>query len=520
MQEILNQVLGYVRSTWRYRWIVLIVAWIISLAGWAHVTQLPDQYRASAQVHVDTQSMLRPLLRGLAVDTNISQRVEFMTRTMLTGPNLEEVAREVDLHLQARDDSDMQRIVNRLRSGINISSTRQNDVYTISYTHGNPQHSYDVVQALINRFVEGALGDTRAGTDHAQRFLQQQIEEYEQRLTAAERRLADFRRDNAGLLPGEGGTYYSRLQQARNQMEETQQRLREAENRRNEIRRQIAGEEPTFGIMGGTRTSQATAAIDSRIQNLQSRLDELLLTYTERHPDVQSIRRTIEDLEEQREEEIMLARQSGPTPEQLDTNPVYQQMRMSLSNVEVEIASLSSRLQRQQETVENLQGMVNVIPEVEAELKRLDRDYNINQQQYNQLLQRRESAAISRRVEEGGDQVQFRVIEPARVPSSPSAPNRPAMFSASLVGGLAVGAGLAFLIGLLRPVFDNRRTLNSVTGFPVLGVVSQVSNARIKRRERIELAAFASFGGLLILTYFVVVAAGGIHLPIVERLLG
>ncbi|TVQ75436.1 MAG: hypothetical protein EA372_00100 [Chromatiaceae bacterium] len=245
-----------------------------------------------------------------------------------------------------------------------------------------------------------------------------------------------------------------------------------------------------------------------------------MLTYTERHPDVQSIRRTIEDLQEQREEEIMLARQSGPSAEQLDTNPVYQQMRMSLSNVEVEIASLGSRLQRQRETVENLQGMVNVIPEIEAELKRLDRDYNVNREQYEQLLRRRESAAISRSVEEGGEQVQFRVIEPARVPSSPSAPNRPAMFSASLVGGLAVGAGLAFLIGLLRPVYDNRRTLNSVTGFPVLGVVSQVSNARIKRRERIELVAFGSVGGLLILTYFAVVAAGGIHLPIVERLLG
>ncbi|ANB02191.1 XrtA system polysaccharide chain length determinant [Ectothiorhodospira sp. BSL-9] len=520
MQEILNQIMGYVRSTWRYRWIVLIVAWIVSLIGWAHVTQIPDQYRASAQVHVDTQSMLRPLLRGLAVDTNISQRVEFMTRTMLTGPNLEEVAREVDLHLQARTDADMQRIVSQLRSGINISSGRRNDVYTISYTHGSPQHAYDVVQALINRFVEGALGDTRAGTDHAQRFLDQQIAEYEERLTAAERRLADFRRQNVGMLPGDRGDYYGRLQRAQNQLETTQQQINELERRRDEIRRQLSGEGPSVGPLGGMRTSQATAAIDARIENLRTRLDELLLTYTERHPDVQSIRRTIDDLEKQREEELMLASQTGPTEDQLASNPYFQQLRSSLSNTEVELASLRSREQRQQSDLEELERLVNVIPDIEAELKRLDRDYNVNQQQYNQLLQRRESAAISRRVEEGGDQVQFRVIEPARVPSSPSAPNRPAMFSASLVGGLAVGAGLAFLIGLLRPVYDNRRTLNSVTGFPVLGVVSQVSNARIKRRERIELVAFGSVGGLLILTYFVVVAAGGIHLPIVERLLG
>ncbi|EHQ52294.1 polysaccharide chain length determinant protein [Ectothiorhodospira sp. PHS-1] len=512
--------MGYLRDIWRYRWVVLVVAWAVSMAGWLYVSQLPDQYRASAQVHVDTESMLRPLLRGLAVDTNVSQRVAFMTRTMLTGPNLEEVARATDLHLQAHTDADMQRIVGQLRSGISISAGRQDNVYTIAYTHGNPRHAYDVVQALLNRFVEGALGDTRTDTDVARRFLDQQIRELEQRLVSAERRLADFRRDNVGLLPGDRGNYYSRLQQAQSLLEETQLRLREAENRREEIRRQLIGEEPTFGIMGGTRTTQATAAIDARIQNLQARLDELLLTFTERHPDIQSIRRTIEDLQVQREEEVRLARQSGPSMEQLDTNPVYQQMRMTLSNADVEIASLRVRLQQHQSQVAELQRLVDIIPDIEAEMSRLDRDYNVNREQYEQLLRRRESAALSRSVEERGEQVQFRVIEPARVPSSPSAPNRPAMFSMALLAGLGIGGGLAFLIGQLRPVFDNRRSLNKVTGFPVLGTVSLLTSSKRRLRERIELISFAGVGGLLLVAYFAVVAAGGIHLSIVERLLG
>ncbi|MBK1672776.1 hypothetical protein CKO35_05565 [Ectothiorhodospira shaposhnikovii] len=520
MQEIISQILGYLRDIWRYRWVVLVVAWVVSMAGWLYVSQLPNQYRASAQVHVDTDSMLRPLLRGLAVDTNVSQRVAFMTRTMLTGPNLEEVARATDLHLQAHTDADMQRIIGQLRNGISISAGRQDNVYTIAYTHGNPRHAYDVVQALLNRFVEGALGDSRTDTDVARRFLDQQIREYEQRLAAAERRLADFRRDNVGLLPGDRGGYYSRLQQAQNLLEETQLRLREAENRREEIRRQLIGEEPTFGIMGGTRSTQATAAIDNRIQNLQARLDELLLSFTERHPDIQSIRRTIEDLQAQREEEVRLARQSGPSMEQLDTNPVYQQMRMTLSNADVEIASLRVRLQQHQGQVTELQRLVDIIPDIEAEMTRLDRDYSVNREQYEQLLRRRESAALSRSVEERGEQVQFRVIEPARVPSSPSAPNRPGMFSMALLAGLGIGGGLAFLIGQLRPVFDNRRSLNKITGFPVLGTVGLLTSSKRRLRERVELISFASMGGLLLVAYFTVVAVGGIHLSIVERLLG
>ncbi|SFM24016.1 polysaccharide chain length determinant protein, PEP-CTERM locus subfamily [Ectothiorhodospira mobilis] len=521
MQDILNQILGYVRDTWRYRWIILLIAWVVSLVGWAYATRLPDVYEASARVHVDTDSMLRPLLRGLAVDSNPGQRVAFMTRTMLTTPNLESVARATDLHLQARSDADMQRIVEQLRSSIRISAGGRNDnnIYSISYTHADPQRAYDVVQALLNRFVEGALGEFRSGTDQAQRFLEAQIQAYEQRLRAAEERLAEFRRENAGMLPDDRGDYYARLQAARNALEETRLKIREAVNRRDEIRRQLVGEAPTFGIMGGGGIS-ATAAIDARIRNLQERLDELLLTYTERHPDIQSIQRTIEDLEAQREETLRLARQSGPTAEQLNANPVYQQMRMSLSSVEVELASLRARERQQQAEVEELQRLVDVIPEIEAQLKRLNRDYEVNREQYQQLLRRREIANVSERLEEQGNQVQFRVIEPARVPSTPSAPNRPALFTLSSLGGIALGAGLAFLIGQLRPVFHNRRSLNSVTGFPVLGTVSRVTGPQVRMRERVELGAFTVGGLLLLGAYLAVLAAGGIHWSIAERLLG
>ncbi|OOG27244.1 hypothetical protein B1C78_03650 [Thioalkalivibrio denitrificans] len=523
MSEIFAQILAYIRGTWRYRWLALTVAWIVCIAGWMYVSQLPDQYRASARVHVDTDSMLRPLLRGLAVDTNITQRVNLMTRTLLTRPNLEQVARMTDMHLEAGTEAQMDAVINRLRSGISIQGTDRENLYTLSYRDRNPQRAHAVVQALQTIFVETALGDTRVDSDLAQRFIEQQIQEYEQRLEAAEQRLANFRRENVGLLPGERGDYYQRLQRAQNELEEAQFRLREARNRRDEVRRQLAGEEPTFGIMGGGRSQPATSALDSRIENLQTRLDEMLLTYTERHPDVNALRRTIEDLEAQKAEELALLAESGGgmAPEAgLQTNPVYQQMRMALSNAEVEVSSLQVRVQRHQEEVEQLQRMVDTIPQIEAELKRLDRDYNVNRENYEQLLRRREAATISQSVEDRGDQVQFRVVEPARVPTSPSAPNRPALFAGVLFLGLGAGAGLAFLVAQLRPVFDDRKLLNAITGFPVLGTVSLVRDARMRLKQRFEMVSFASVTGGLLAAYGLVTMLGGIHLQAVQRLLG
>jgi len=75
MHELIGLLQAAARSVWRQRWLVLLAAWIVSVAGWTYVTQIPDQYEAEARVHVDTQSILRPLLEGLAVEPDINQQV-------------------------------------------------------------------------------------------------------------------------------------------------------------------------------------------------------------------------------------------------------------------------------------------------------------------------------------------------------------------------------------------------------------------------------------------------------------
>ena len=102
MNEAVEQVLGYARGVWRRRMLVLIVAWLISLMGWVWVYLLENQYKAQARVYVDTQSLLRPLLSGLAVQPNVGQQVALMTRTLMSRPNLEKVARMTDLDLRAK----------------------------------------------------------------------------------------------------------------------------------------------------------------------------------------------------------------------------------------------------------------------------------------------------------------------------------------------------------------------------------------------------------------------------------
>ena len=233
---------------WRYRWLALAVAWGIAIAGWFAVYSLPDQYRAEARVYIDTKSVLKPLLQGLAVDTSVMSKVDMMTQALLSRPNLQKVAHETDLDLRAKTAKQRESMLDLLKHKIYIRGDRDN-VYTIAYTDRERSMSLRVVQTLLNNFVEDSLGANRVDTNVAQKFLDEQIHEYETRLTAAEQRLAQFKQANVGTMPGEGGDYYTRLQAALTKLQQIDSDLKVAEKRRSQLKKQLEGEEPAFGML-------------------------------------------------------------------------------------------------------------------------------------------------------------------------------------------------------------------------------------------------------------------------------
>ena len=537
MQDILDQVFGYIRGILHYRWYALAVAWLVCIVGWVSVYRLPDQYEASARVYVDTQSVLRPLLKGLVVNVNDpDSQVALMTRTLLSRPNLEKVARMADLDLQAKNSVAMESILNSLQKQIRLSGTGRQNLYSIGFTDEDPNLAKKVVQSLLTIFVENTLGGTRQDSTTAQRFLDRQIADYEARLVAAEKRLTEFKRVNVGLMPSDGKTYYQRMQLASLDLEAARLELEQAQNRRDSLQRQMGGEEPSFGfdpnpVVPDRITPSLALPIQSRIQSMEQQLDSLLLKYTEKHPDVIAAREILADLEKQRDQQLdqIAARQARVpsafrTPEGLDTNPVYQQMKIALSNEEANIAALQARVDEYQNRFDQLQEKVNTIPDIEAQLVALNRDYDVTRQNYEELLARREAAHISQQAEQSADDIRFKVIEPPRVPSDPAGPNRPLLMSGVMAAGVGVGIALAFVIAQIRPTFDSRRSLTNLTNLPVLGSVGVVLSRVDIRRRRLGMLIFFALSSCLLLIYAVMVvleATGGLRIPYtLTKLLG
>jgi polysaccharide chain length determinant protein (PEP-CTERM system associated) len=494
LEELVAMVTSILYGMWRYRWPALVLAWGICAVGWTVVYAMPDVYRASTRVFIDAESMIKRAVGDLTVSGNMNTELNVLTRVMLSQPQLEKTARAANLDLYVRTPEEHEEMIANLGSRVFLAKEGGENIFTIGFEDSNRETAETVVRTLFDLFVEDALGERRSDSGAATEFVDQQIREYEQRLNDAEERRAEFKRVNIGLMPGETGDYYTRLQSAMQRQEATRAELRLARGKRVEYQQQLAGEEPVFGVFtpGAAAGGQPVGGQDTLIAQYKSELSTLLIKYTENHPDAIALQETIGRLEARRDAERarMPAQPSQPSLSPLtsagplESNPVYQRMRMGLSETEVEIATLTGKLQAAEAEVAQLQKLVDTIPEIERQLAAMNRDYDVTQEQYEILLKRRESLRLTGDVEQSGDQLTFRVIDEPRASLAPVGPDRPMLLVGTMVAAIATGGALAFLLQQLNPVFATRRELRDVTGLPVLGSLSLARNARDSAQRR------------------------------------
>ncbi len=500
MDNILLQLASYLRGIWRYRWWMLTVAWIICLIGWLIVSRLPDQYEAYARVYVNTDSVLRPLLKGIAVQSQDQQRkVRLMTKTLLSRPNLEKVMRMTDLDLHAKNDAEKEEIIDELAENIQLKGTSRENLYSITYQNEDPKLAKLVVKSLLTIFMESSLGEERKEEDSARQFLEQQVEEYERRLAEAEDNRKLFKQRNLGFLAGESGGYYDRLRKAQEQVASAELDLKITKEKLAAVQAQIEGEAPSLDIEEPTVVGTSQTEYDGRIEALQQRLDDLLVQYTERHPDVASIRQTLAKLKEKQRAARRKAAKVMQLQQATGSGSMFEQMKLTEANLKASVAAKTALLEEYKKRVKSLEAAVDRVLKVEAEAAQLNRDYEIIKKNRAELQARLEAARLSRKAQSRGDTVRFRVIDPPRVPTEPSGPNRLLLSSIVLGVGLLAGLAVAFLMSQLRPTFDERRTLGEVTDLPVLGSVDMVwTSAQIKKRKLGNLAYTLAVMALLI----------------------
>jgi len=323
-----------------------------------------------------------------------------------------------------------------------------------------------------------------------------------------------FRLKYLGVAGQSGPDYFSRLEKVKEDLDSARLDLKAAEDSRDAYKRELADEPPQLVPDSPAALAPAVPDIDKRLAVMRAELDGLRRKFTDDHPDVVGTKRIIEQLEQERQQKIdelkAKAAQEGRRQTGGDTNPVAQQLKVSLAESEANIASLRARVRSYEAQYEQLKASARLVPQVEAEYAQLTRDYDIQKKTYESLLARRQSATLGEGVQDAGG-TSFRVIDPPRVLPDPVPPTRIMLVGIALAAALGAGILASFVASELMPTFHDARVLRVVSERPVLGMVTmQPNRALVTARRKSNLlfaggtaALFAASAGVLAFLFLI-----------------
>src|SRR6185295_667826 len=332
---------------------------------------------------------------------------------------------------------------------------------------------------------------------------------YEARLEEAEGKLKAFKLSNLGVLDGQSNKdYFSRMSALTEELSRQTIELRAAEQSRDALKRELGGETAPSLLPETSTNMIVSPEFDARLDTQRKQLDELLRRYTDIHPDVVATRRLIARLEEQRQadqEARQRAMASKPAVSPTGPDPVVQRMRLAMAESEAAVAATRARVKETEAKLNSLRSTATKVPQIEAELAQLNRDYDVVRRNYDQLVAQREKANISEDVD-ATRPTQFRVIDPPRASTKPVFPNRFILVPVVMLLALFAGLAGAYVTSQVKPVFGSVQALRAATGRPVLGAISMVKSLDLLRRDRYQSMAFgtaltgllAVFGGWMV----------------------
>jgi polysaccharide chain length determinant protein (PEP-CTERM system associated) len=521
MNWVKSQAMPIVQMLWRQKWLAIGVAWLVCTVGWIAVAFVPTKYESSARVYLNADPLLTPLLHGLAADTNPTRHLDFLQRTLLSRPNLDQLVRMTDLDTAVTTPEQKDGLYQHLASSVEIKPITQN-LMTISYRDHDPQVAKNVVQSLLTIFAEKTAGSSRTEMDSAQQFLDEEIASYRDQLRAAEKRRADLARKYPDIVtdrdpdaPADAGNTGNRLDQARAAVVKAKDDLADVITKRDSLSKQLASIPPMLSVERAPQvvvTGGRQSPDEARLEQLRSQLDSLRLKYTDQHPDVIATRQSIAETEAAMKHSGSGSGAAGDRSGRAQiANSVYDQLKVRLVEVEGDVASAQRRLVAAQDDESRIEKIAQSVPGVLTQAQDLDRDYSVLKKNYQELVSRRQAAQIADNANTKTENIQFRIVDPPQLPLFPVAPDRPMLVSLVLLFGVSAGLAAPMLMAQLDRSFATITQLRSL-GIPILGSVTRLSLGAAKRREAIQLAGVCASAFVLIAVYGTLLALSfGLH---------
>ncbi len=468
----------FLRNMVQYRWWVATLFSVIALTFTGIGYFKPNMYASYSTLLFDARSQIAPLLAdGATAQGNpdwakVAKEILHSRKTMTS---LMQALGEIDDKIETVEQEVR---LEKLKANTKVSMLGESKNYIkVEFRDPDPAMAKEVATRLTDIFIDSTHGYQAKESGEAFEFIDEQVKTYHKKLLEAEERLKRFKSDKLSKGVGSEAAVSGRIERLQLVIDQAELDLKEELIRKASLERQLQGE--VKATVSLARQSQYV----EKLELLQNRLAKLRLDYTETYPEIIAVKRQIEDVRRQIDEE-----KRGDSMDlagiDIKANKVYQDIRLQLADTRTRIATLQTRIEETRANIEAERKKGTLVNENDAQLAELTRDYEVNKQLYESLLKRRESARFDKEVDDQHKGLNIKIDQPAFLPTTPTGFRFIHFVLAGLLLGLLTPAALVYLYQIVDGTVKSPELVQARLNVPVLGAISAIANDKDLLVER------------------------------------
>ena len=490
----------YVNLALRRKWWI-IVSFVLSLIiGLVCVKVIPKTFRANTLVLVQSQKIPDSYVDS-TVTESVQSRLHTISQQIYSRTNLEEIIKEFNLTKNETgteaetDKKSVPMLIESLRRKIKVD-LRQRDkrssvqAFEISFEWHDPGIAANVTNAIASQFIEENLKVREAMAMGTTDFLQNEVTKIKEELENQEKAVEEFKKKYMGMLPDQLQANINLLGQLKDQLSNIELNVRNEQEKSIFLRRQMELLEALQSNSKNTNKIsnplQPAVTVFDRLDSFKQQLEKLRSRYTEKHPDVITLKREIAALETEihtKQDQNNDDKSSGnateethlPLSEGLDDIAIQrEELKIELERINKNVNTYKAETETIKEQISLYRERIEQTPEVDLKLIKLTRDYATIQKRYGSLLDKKINAQLSEQLERRQKGEQFKIIDPAIPSDKPVKPDVKKIMLIALMAGLGIGCGLAYLREIIDGSFYSTNDLESFLGARILVSIPSV----------------------------------------------
>jgi len=506
----------FVKMLKRRKWLILLPVITMTVAIGYVVYRLPSVYESKTLLTVKPPTISEKVVQSLT-DDDLTERLQTINQQVLSRSSLEPMVSKYRLfELEKNAGVPMELIIDKMYKNITVEPEKSDTAqkvaaFKIIYRDRTPEAARNVTAELASKYVNAQMLDSTERAKDTQEFIDKQLNQAKTSLDALEKQRLDIMMQNVETLPENSQGLIAQLEGLRNREEtisKEKENLTMEKGRLNDSIRALNSSARIIENFGEKETQQAisdatriedTPAYAQLVQKraeLNSKLENLKLSFKEKHPevikaqnDINKINDELEALSKNTQKRVQQANQSSSRKAEMQK----QNLEVDKQKAESQIAQIDRQFEMKNEELRQnagqisvLEAKINTIPNVNVALESIKNQYLSAKTTYDDYLKKRNDASLQVDRESNAQGETIRVQDAANLPSSPVAPKRELLTALGAGIGLAIGLFLAAVFELPHVLkIQNIEDAKHYTGLPILASVpallSHEEKTRLKR---------------------------------------